>query len=300
MPILEKDPQNKRILKLPKKERDKVFLELVRKTEGKILAALDFDLSRVVVFDFLSVFYCDLGELKQKKKVFDFAHFLLLILVLNKRFSCLDRSLLAFSALYLSNRLFGSIKDWPKLKNSHYKLVNGQMQKQESIFASLHFFELVRGSEHSVKKKPKRGLSKKKSFTDLLINKINHFFSNKPGTDEKKNQESVPDTVNDPRRIRLFKSDKFVGFASVDQNKFSLELSFNLKLVKQTSVSIFSGWLTRVQIAFGVSQNVEVLPVHYEEVHESRVLVCRPHFIEWPELTRSFLGRNPVACCSDF
>ena len=242
LPILQKDPQNSEIFKLTPKKTIKFFLELVRKIEGKIIESLDFELSRVLAFDFLSLFSCDLWDVQQRKKVVDFSHFLLLLVTLNSDYSSVNRCLAAFSVLYLSNRLFGNSKKWPKLKNSRYIFGKSSIKKQEGINATLHIFSLVRSTQKKSKQPKRKTLSRKKSFTDMLLDKINKLFK-----DEKKEENvfefegSSKGRIFDHTRIQRFYKDQFVCFSPVDEMNYTLELSFPLKNVKQSSIHIFSG-----------------------------------------------------------
>jgi hypothetical protein len=242
MPILKKDPQNAKIFNLMPDQTIHFFLELIRKIEGKILIALDFQMSRVLSYDFLVLFFNDLSHLENNKKVFDFAHFLLLLVTLNSNFSCVNRCLAAFSVLYLSNRFFGDKKQWPKLKNSFYSFVDNKIKKDEGIYATLHLFSLIKSLHVSENSKKQKGLVRKKSFTDMLINKINNIFKNKP----KKEHILIFDgdkkgKLFDFERIERYCKDEFVGFSAVDEENYTLELAFSLKKVKKISVQIFSG-----------------------------------------------------------
>jgi hypothetical protein len=153
---------------------------------------------------------------------------------------------LAFSALYLSNRLFGKIKKWPKLKKSQYMLINKKVTKQESIFATMFLFDYIRNIQ-TIHKTKKKSLKRKKSFTDVLINKINKLFSiNENDENELIFEDTTKGRLRGFQRIKNYNQDKFISFSSIDDNNYTLELSFELRNVKQTSINIFSGILIRV------------------------------------------------------
>lgn len=113
--VLEEDPSNQELFALSEEHRIALFSALLLKTEEKLLQSLNFETSRVLAFDFLSLFACDVG-VHFPPRVVHFAHFLLVVSSLNPRLVGIPRVLLGFSALYLSNRLFGDSERWPKVK----------------------------------------------------------------------------------------------------------------------------------------------------------------------------------------
>lgn len=113
--VLEEDPSNQELFGLCEEPRIALFSALLLKTEEKLLHSLNFETSRVLAFDFLTLFACDFG-LDFTPQVTHFAHFVMLVSQLNPELVGIPRILLGFSALYLSNRLFGDASLWPKVK----------------------------------------------------------------------------------------------------------------------------------------------------------------------------------------
>jgi hypothetical protein len=125
---------------LSEEPRVALFSALLLKTEEKLLHSLDFDTSRILAFDFLHLFASDIG-LQHSPKVLHFSHFLLVVSQLNPELLPVPRILLAFSALYLANRLFGKPDKWPKIKKTKRKAVHNPKSLK---FATLNIFSRTR------------------------------------------------------------------------------------------------------------------------------------------------------------
>lgn len=208
-----------------------------------MLLTLDFELSRVLSYDLLCLFSCDLGSASNKKKIFDFAHFLLLLVTLNPELAQTNRCLAAFGALYLSNRLFGDKKQWPKLKNTFNAFRQEKVRKNEGIFATLHLFSLINTAQiPEGTKEGEKTLKRKRSFADIVLNRIQGIFKGGAKKEieleiEGAGQGKLFETY---RTLDYFK-DCYVGFLRLSGDQYGLELSFPLKEVKKISIQIFNG-----------------------------------------------------------
>jgi hypothetical protein len=146
--VLQEDPSNQDLFILSEEPRVALFSALLLKTEEKLLQSLNFETSRVLSFDFLNIFSCDIG-LKFSSKVVDFAHFLIVIAQLSPELVGISRTLLGFSSLYLSNRLFGDKDQWPKVKQVKTK---HQSKRNPKIYFTLNLFSRSKTSRHHLEK----------------------------------------------------------------------------------------------------------------------------------------------------
>jgi hypothetical protein len=146
--VLQEDPSNQDLFFLSEEPRIALFSALLLKTEEKLLQSLNFETSRVLTFDFLNIFACDIG-LESSPKILNFAHFLIVIAQLNPELIGIPKILLGFSSLYLSNRLFGNAKKWPKLKQLKKNLSSSNQPK---MYLTLNLFSKAKTARYHIHK----------------------------------------------------------------------------------------------------------------------------------------------------
>ena len=126
------------IFKLKQSERILFFSKSILNLEQEILTVLNFETSRVLTVDFLDLLTCDF-PLKNRQKVLHFAQFIIMIAHYDQMLIRIPRNLLAFSALYFSNRLLGDSQTWPLNKKIFY---NSKQKKKKQSSQMLTLFLL--------------------------------------------------------------------------------------------------------------------------------------------------------------